>query len=210
MADQPKLQRRVVQAAETTLRTHGYVAPVDVLVGLGWLRSSTVEDWRRGRLSPLARALPVDAAKTGTTFEYLRNWARQHGLQPSEAGALAGTRDQRPLVFADDESLQRLFRTHWISPGLSDKQRAKLESRQNRAPELVVVPAPEDWGCDSCGARAAAGSLQFPEENQRLCLSCVDFDHLVFLPSGNAALSRRAKQESTLAVLVMRLNKRRK
>jgi hypothetical protein len=210
MSNQPTLQRRVVEAAQAALRTHRYVAPIDVLVGVRWLASATVEDWRRGRLSPLAQALPVDTVKVGAAFEYLRNWARQCGLQPNEAGYLAGTRDRRPLVFADDDSLQRLFRTHWVSPELSDRQRERLQARQNRAPDLVVVSSAGDWTCTSCGIPATAGSSLFREDHQRLCLFCADFDHLVFLPSGNAALSRRARQESTLSVLVMRFNKRRK
>ena len=35
-------------------------------------------------------------------------------------------------------------------------------------------------------------------------------DHLVFLPAGNAALSRRAKQESGLSAVVVQYNRRRK
>jgi hypothetical protein len=210
MPEQPKLQRRVAEAAEAALRTQRYVAPVDVLVGLRWLASATVEDWRQGRLSPLAQALPVDAAKVRSVFGYLRDWARGRGLQPSDAGYLAGTRDRRPLVFADDDRLQQLFRTHWLSPELSDRQRERIETRQNRAPDLVVVFSARDWTCGSCGVPAPAGSLLFQEDDRQLCLSCADFDHLAFLPSGNAALSRRAKQESTLSVLVMRFNKRRK
>ncbi|GHF81905.1 hypothetical protein FHX82_004592 [Amycolatopsis bartoniae] len=210
MGDQPKLQRRVAEAAEAVLRKQKYVAPVDVLVGLRWLQASAVEEWRRGRPGSLAERLPVDGVKVLTAFEHLRDWARGRGLQPSEAAYLAGTRDRRPLVFTEDESLQRVFRTHWVSPDLSEKQREKLEARQNQAPDLVAVVAPADWTCASCGTRSAAGEFQYPEEDRSLCLSCADFDHLVFLPSGNAALSRRAKKESTLAVLVSRFNKRRK
>jgi hypothetical protein len=210
VSDQPKLQRRVAEAAEAVLRKQKYVAPVDVLVGLRWLKPTSVDDWRRGQLGPLAKALPVDGAKVLTAFEYLHAWARGQGLQPSEAAYLAGTRDRRPLVFAEDEALQHVFRTHWVSPDLSDKQRERLEARQNQAPDLAVLAAPAAWTCTSCGIRSVAGEFQYREDDRPLCLSCADFDHLVFLPSGNAALSRRAKQESALAVLVMRFNKRRK
>ncbi|GAB3001647.1 DUF2293 domain-containing protein [Amycolatopsis acidiphila] len=210
MSDQPKLRRRVADAAEAVLRKQKYVAPVDVLVGLRWLKPAGVEDWRLGRRGPLLDALPVDGVKVLTAFEHLHDWARERGLRPSEAVYLAGTRDRRPLVFAEDEALQRVFRTHWVSPELSDKQREKLEARQNQAPDLVVLSPHTDWTCTGCGIRSAAGEFQYPEDDRPLCLSCADFDHLVFLPSGNAALSRRAKKESTLAVLVTRFNKRRK
>ncbi|HVV10265.1 DUF2293 domain-containing protein [Amycolatopsis sp.] len=210
MSDRAKLRRRVTEVAETTLGKQKYVAPVDVLVGLGWLAPPTVENWRRGRVSPLARLLPVDAERVVTAFEHLRDWARERGLQPSEASYLAGTRDQRPLVFAEDEALQRIFRVHWLSPELSEKQRERIAARQNKAPDLAVTVSEKPWECDGCRTPAAAGEFLFMEDGRPLCLSCADFDHLVFLRSGNAALSRRAKQESALSVLVTRFNRRRK
>lgn len=210
MSDQARLRRRVAEAAEAALRKQKYVAPVDVLVGLRWLQAAKVEDWRRGQPGSLLAALPVDAAKVRAAFEYLHGWARERGLRPSEAAYLAGTRDRRSLVFAEDAALQRVFRTHWVSAELSDTQREKLEARQNKAPELSVLSAPADWTCAECEIRSSAGEFHYREDDRPLCLSCADFDHLVYLPSGNAALSRRAKQGSTLAVLVMRFNRRRK
>ncbi|GAA5160185.1 MULTISPECIES: DUF2293 domain-containing protein [Amycolatopsis] len=210
MSEQPKLRRRVAEAAEAVLRKQKFVAPVDVLVGLRWLPAAAVEDWRRGRPGALADRLPVDTAKALAALEHLSDWARERGLQASEATYLAGTRDRRPLVFAENEALQRIFRIHWVSTDLSDKQREKLEARQNQAPDLVVMMSLNDSACDSCGIQLPASEFHYEEEGRWLCLSCADFDHLVFLPSGNAALSRRAKKESTLAVLVTRFNKRRK
>ena len=37
-----------------------------------------------------------------------------------------------------------------------------------------------------------------------LCLTCADLDHLPFLPSGDAALTRRARKYSTLAAVVLK------
>src|SRR5262249_16259414 len=150
--------------------------------------------------------------KVRSAFDHLRGWAQERGLSPSEIGYVAGTRDHRPLVFTGegDEAIERTFRTHWISPELSEKKRARLEARQSKAPDLVVISPVDDWTCTACGSPEQAGEFLFPEDDQALCLSCADFDHLAFLPSGNAALSRRAKLESTLSVLVLRFNKRRK
>ncbi|HVW45160.1 MAG TPA: DUF2293 domain-containing protein [Amycolatopsis sp.] len=209
MVELPKLQRRVNAAADDVLRRQKYVAPVDILVQLGWTRWAAVEAWRQGRLGRLADELAVDQARVSTAFEYLLGWARERGLHPSETAYVAATRDRRRLVFAGDEATDRVFRTHWISTDLSDKQREGLTARQNKAPDLIVVVPAGRWTCGGCGMRAEAGEWQLPEADP-LCLTCADFDHLVFLPAGNAALSRRAKQESTLSALVMRFNKRRK
>ncbi|HUV63978.1 MAG TPA: DUF2293 domain-containing protein [Sedimentisphaerales bacterium] len=43
-----------------------------------------------------------------------------------------------------------------------------------------------------------------------LCLSCADLDHLVFLPSGDAAVTRRARKHSTLSAVVLKWSKARK
>ncbi len=42
-----------------------------------------------------------------------------------------------------------------------------------------------------------------------MCLSCADLDHLVFLPSGDAALTCRARKNSALSVVVIKGSKAR-
>ena len=48
------------------------------------------------------------------------------------------------------------------------------------------------------------------EKGQPFCLECADLDHLLFLPSGDAALSRRAKRHSTLWAVVVRFSRTRR
>ena len=43
-----------------------------------------------------------------------------------------------------------------------------------------------------------------------LCLRCADLDHLVFLPRGHTALTRRASTHSTLRAVVVRFSRTRK
>ena len=43
-----------------------------------------------------------------------------------------------------------------------------------------------------------------------LCLACADLDHLIFLPSGDAALTRRARKHSTLSAVVLKWSRARK
>lgn len=208
-----KLQRRVIAAAEAALADRHYVAPVEVFVALSWIGPSLVTDWRRGVLTPLIGNMQVNPAKVRAVCDYLAGWAGEQGLTPAETDYLAGTRDRRPLVFSDedDQATERRFRTHWVSPELSDNRRQRLQERHNKAPDLAVIDPLDEWTCAGCGSEAEAnGGLLFMEDGEPLCLSCADFEHLVFLPSGDAALSRRAKKESTLAVLVLRFNRRRK
>jgi hypothetical protein len=48
------------------------------------------------------------------------------------------------------------------------------------------------------------------ENDAPLCLECADLDNLVFLPAGDAALTRRAKKESGLAAVVVRFSRSRR
>jgi hypothetical protein len=43
-----------------------------------------------------------------------------------------------------------------------------------------------------------------------LCLTCAEMDHLVYLPAGDAALTRRAKAASRLSAVVVRFSRARK
>ena len=47
-------------------------------------------------------------------------------------------------------------------------------------------------------------------EKGALCLECADLDHLAYLPSGDAALTRRAKKHSGLWTVVLKWSRARK
>ena len=61
--------------------------------------------------------------------------------------------------------------------------------------------------CDNLGARAW---ITLAGDKGALCLTCADLDHLVFLPSGNTALTRRARKNSTLTAVVLKWSRARK
>ena len=47
------------------------------------------------------------------------------------------------------------------------------------------------------------------EDSGPVCLTCADMEHLVFLPSGDAALTRRAKASSGLSAVAVRFSRSR-
>ena len=63
--------------------------------------------------------------------------------------------------------------------------------------------------CAECGTELWKGSLLRMEKERPLCLACADLDHLVFLPSGDTALTRRARKHSTLDAVVVRFSRTR-
>jgi hypothetical protein len=77
-----------------------------------------------------------------------------------------------------------------------------------KTPDLVVYMPHRSWACAGCGERD--GGLLALEDGQPHCLTCVDMDHLVFLPSCDAALSRRARTASSLSAVVLMFSRARK
>jgi hypothetical protein len=77
----------------------------------------------------------------------------------------------------------------------------------SRPSDLVVVSPVKKWTCASCGG---TGDLLKMEDGGPLCVDCADLGHLVFLPSGDAALTRRATRFSGLSAVVVRWSRSRK
>jgi hypothetical protein len=75
--------------------------------------------------------------------------------------------------------------------------------------ELVVYAILRDSKCRECGKELWKGDFLFLEGGHPLCLSCADFDHLVHLPSGDAAVTRRARKYSPLNAVVVRFSRSR-
>lgn len=135
------LEQRVVRAAEATLAKQQYVSPVDVLVGLGWLAPSYLDQWRQGRVKCLERVVQANLHKQSTAMRLFRRWAAARGLAASETAYVARTRDRRPLRFSvsGKADIERAYRTHWVSPKLSEAKRERLAERRSRPPDLVVI-----------------------------------------------------------------------
>jgi hypothetical protein len=79
------------------------------------------------------------------------------------------------------------------------------------ADELKVFISTRDSMCDECRENLGRGAwITLVEGKGALCLSCADLDHLAFLGSGDAALTRRAKKNSTLSAVVLKWSRARK
>jgi hypothetical protein len=205
-----EIMARVRRVAEQALAEKGYAAPIDVLVGLGWLAPARVDEWRQGRLPALERGAQANISKISDAMADFRRWARERGLVPSRTEYVARTRDRRQLQFSvsGEPSIEEAYRTHWVSPQLSEAKRRRLAAAASRAPELVVINATRDWSCTRCSR--TGGDLLIMEGAGPVCMKCSQMGHLVFLPSGDAGLTRRARKASTLSAVVVRWSRARK
>lgn len=202
------IEQRVARAAEEALQDHGYVAPVDVLVAMGWLLPVHRDHWRQGRIPYLEQVVQVGLGRVTTAMRALPRWAHEQGLQPSETRYDARTRSRKTLRFSasGEPSIERAYRTHWVSPTLSEAQRARVQEQASRPPDLVVVSPLKDWTCAGCGGQ---GDLLLMEDDAPLCMRCADLDHLTYLPAGNTTLTRRARKASGLSAVVVRFSRSR-
>ena len=202
---QKSLTGRVVAAAEEALAGQQHVSAIDVCVGLGWLHSRHVDNWRQGRVASLEEFLPVHGERLTELTTVLRGWAEGKGLTPSETEYISATRDRRQLTFtkAGRAAEEREWRTRWAAGDLPER----IARKQAAPPDLVVVMPVKDWTCGECHG---TGDLLIMDDNRPLCMTCADMDHLVFLPSGDAALTRRAKKNSRLSAVVVRWSRNRK
>jgi hypothetical protein len=73
---------------------------------------------------------------------------------------------------------------------------------------LVVISALRPWKCSVCEVEGDEWLTM--EDSGPVCLGCADMAHLVFLPSGDAALTRRAKAGSRLSAVVVRFSRARR
>jgi hypothetical protein len=80
-----------------------------------------------------------------------------------------------------------------------------------RTADLKVFISSRDASCDECSENLGRKAwITLVEDKGALCLACADLDHLVFLPSGDAALTRRARKHSTLSAVVLKWSRARK
>jgi len=203
------LAARVTNAAETALAARHYVTPIDVLLGIGWLDPNLERRWRQGQIVCLEVAVQTNLSRISEAMHLFRSWATAKGLRPSETVYVARKAGRQNLRFSrsGDPGIERAYRTHWVSPLLSESKRERLAEKASKAPELVVIQPLHDWTCHRCGG---TGGLLIMDDPGPLCLHCAGLDNLEFLPAGDPLASRRAKAHSAPRAVVVRFSRSRK
>ena len=208
-----KLEERVYRAAEAALVRQHYVSAIDVLCGMGLLASSAVDSWRKGRIDFLESEIQGSPNKIFSSISIFQRWAQEKGLKPCETECVRPARSGTvPLQFflSGDPRIEKICRTHYVSPALSERKQQKLLQKLEKAPQPVVFLNLRDAQCSECGAEIAQGAMLLMEADQPLCLYCARLDGLEFVPAGDTALTRRATKYSKRAAVVVRFNWARK
>lgn len=185
------LDSRVEQVADDALAGQQFVTPVDVMLGLGWVAKAKVDLWLAGFVTSLDRCLRVTPTATHDAIDTLSAWARESGLQPWET-------DYAGLAFSDDPAYERAFRIRWAP--------SDTPSPKNPSPRPTVRLEYLKVDCDNCGG------IHKPIVSTNgggFCLDCAGLGHLVYLPAGDAALTRRTTKTARLTIAVGRVHTRR-
>ena len=83
--------------------------------------------------------------------------------------------------------------------------------RERSGGDLKVFISGRDSRCGECGEDLGPRAwITLAGEGRALCLTCTDLDHLVFLPAGDTALTRRARKNSGLTAVVLKWSRARK
>src|SRR5438046_9787477 len=84
-------------------------------------------------------------------------------------------------------------------------------SAKQQKEEIRVFISHRESVCDECHEELGRKAwITLVRDKGALCLACADLDQLVFLPSGDAALTRRAKTHSVLSAVVVKWSRARK
>jgi hypothetical protein len=207
-----ELEARVLRAAEAALGRQQYVSPIDVLCGMALLQPVHVDQWRKGRIDCLEQMIQGNPDKISFSIQTFHRWAQEKSLKPSETAYLRETRaGTMPLQFtrSGNPEIETRYRTHYLSPALPERKQQQLKEKLSRAPELTVFQIVRDSVCSECGTNLDKESFLLMEAEQPLCLSCAGLADLEFLPSGDAAMTRRATKYSARKAVVVRFSRSR-
>ena len=204
-----QLDRRVVRSAEAALAQRRFVTAIDVLVGLGWLEPRRVDEWRQGRVPYLEAVVIASLGKISTAMKVFRHRAAARGLAPSETAYVARTRDRGRCGSrsrATRGSSGRIARTG-SRPSCPNASGAV--GRTSKPPARFGRRLPGQ-GVDVHGVRQRRGRVADHGRPRTGVPGLRRHGSLVFQPSGDAALTRRANKNSRLSAVVVRFSRARK
>lgn len=114
------LYPKVVAAVAKILSTSKVVAPIDVLIHMGLLDQSRVEEWRFGRVPYLEKVISGNLTKLSRLLRILRFHGHDLHLSPSltvYARWGKGPKTRLRFTKTGDEPLERAYATHLVWPG---------------------------------------------------------------------------------------------
>lgn len=210
------LSERVERAAQSVLDHEGAVGVIELLQAINFLSHSAVELWRKRHadFESLQKHIQCGEKKLDLTYKHFQEWVDRNSLE-SFMGSYASASPSGPetlQVSVDgNPKIEAFFKTKFRPSNLTAAKKTRIEKKFNKPPDLVVFQMTSQSAvCCECDCEMEKGDLMLLKNDTPLCLQCADMDHLEFLASGHATLTRRARKASSLSAIVLRFNRRRK
>ena len=116
---QDRYYARIVKATEDLLREKGFVAPIELFIRMDLLSPASVENWRRGRIPYLERAIQCNLSKASRILRILRMHAHDLDLKPVPTVYKRWTKGPRTLLHfskTGDRAVEDAYARHFLSP----------------------------------------------------------------------------------------------
>ena len=116
---QDRYYARIVKATEDLLREKGFVAPIELFIRMDLLSPASVENWRRGRIPYLERAIQCNLSKANRILRILRMHAHDLDLKPVRTVYKRWTKGPRTLLQfskTGDRAVEEAYARHFLSP----------------------------------------------------------------------------------------------
>jgi hypothetical protein len=212
---QPReLKERVEQAANAVLQASGSVGPLELLLQMSLLAPSHFAGWQKGSISTLEDVIQGSPEKRQQSFQHFQQWAKDRGMKPVKAPYLRSTPGgDIPLrvTTGDDPAPEEFFQTRYIPNDFSNAKTARTVAKMSKPKDIVIFETvSQSVICTECKTELGKGDFLFMEKGKPLCLTCADLNQLEFLPSGDAALTRRARKFSRFSAVVVRFARTRR
>ena len=192
--NQKRFRLRVIKAAEEALCKNNYVSPIDIFIGMGSLKPSDLEDWRKGRIPYLERAIQGNLSKISFWMKCFREWAKAKGLKPSYTAYIrkkvSGPARELRFSVSRDPGIEESYRTHYVSPLLCEIKERKIMHKLDCPPEGVVFRSVLALLCCECKKNFNKGTFFYCDEGRGLCLVCANLNKLEYLPREERNLTR--------------------
>ena len=128
--DRNKRKEQIHSVIDQNILEKGWVAPVDVLIGIGVLSKENYENWRFGRVAFLEKVCSTNIQQLSEIMKEIQAYARASNLKPSWSYYRQyGSKSTNKLRFSKSgaEKIEYNYATHYINGNIQPTNHSKKD-----------------------------------------------------------------------------------
>jgi hypothetical protein len=134
--------QRVASIAGQEISNKGYVSPIDLFIGIGWLTKEKLTDWRMGKIAYLERVVTANLSKLTKTMKEFRAWAKHANLKPSKTVYKHKNCSLR-FSKSGNPNIEEAYSTHYVLQSSNSKEDEKPISSFVSPKNLTITQSNE-------------------------------------------------------------------